>query len=114
MGVNLKTLRVRAFDGTSVTVTLDVVSHVSGKHSEVLSFLGLAEEAFFDLLCEVLQKPNEAYVDSSGSKYFLKQVSVRGIFLNVIVDEEVVRTAYLINSKTHSRMRRRKWLQRLC
>jgi hypothetical protein len=72
------------------------------------------EAAFFNLLCEVLEKPDEAYVDSSGSKYLLKQTSEAGLYLNLIVDEGLVRTAYLINSKTHSRMRRRKWLQRLC
>jgi hypothetical protein len=112
--LNLKPLLVRAFDGTSVTVTLDVVGHVSRKHSEVLSFLGVNQEGFFNLLCDVLEKPDEAYVESSGSKYLLKQTSQVGIYLNIIVDEGVVRTAYLISSKTHSRMRRRKWLRRLC
>ena len=111
--LSLKPLLVRAYDGTSVTVTIDVVSHVSRKHSEVLSFLGMNQEDLFGLLCDVLEKPDEAYVDSSGSKYFLKRSSHVGIFLNIIVDEGVVRTAYLISSKTHSRMRRRKWLQRL-
>jgi hypothetical protein len=58
-------------------------------------------------------KPDELYVDSSGAKYFLKR-SVEGLYLNVIVDEGIARTAYLISSKAHSRMSRRKWLRRLC
>jgi hypothetical protein len=108
----LKTLDVRAYDGSSVLVTEDVVSHVSRKHSEVLSLLALTEEGFFDLLRGVLEAPHEAYIDSSGSRYFLKKLG--GLYLNVVVDEGVVRTAYLISLKTHSRMRRRRWLQRLC
>lgn len=74
--------------------------------------MGLTEEGFFDLLRGVLEAPHEAYVDSSGSKYFLKKLE--GLYLNVVVDEGVVRTAYLISSKTHFRMRRRRWLRRLC
>jgi len=108
----LKTIDVRAYDGTSVIVTEDVVDHVSRKHPEVLSLLGLTEEGFFGLLRGVLEKPHEAYVDSSGSTYFLKKLN--DLYLNVVVDEGIVRTAYLISSKTHSRMRRRRWLRRLC
>ena len=108
----LKTLDVMAYDGASVTVTEDVVGHVSRKHSEVLSLLGLTEEGFFDLLCRVLEKPHEAYIDSFGSRYFLKKLN--DLYLNVVVDEGIVRTAYLISSKAHSRMRRRRWLRRLC
>jgi hypothetical protein len=106
------TLEVRAYDGALVTVSEDVVDHVNRKHSEVLFLLGLTEEGSFDLLCSVLKKPHEAYVDSYGSKYLLKRVN--DLYLNVVVDEGIVRTAYLINSKTHSRMRRRRWLRRLC
>jgi hypothetical protein len=72
------------------------------------------EDGFFDLICNVLEKPDEAYVDTSGSKYLLKRTSQVDMYLNIIVYEGVARTAYLISSKTHSRMRRRKWLRRLC
>jgi hypothetical protein len=78
----------------------------------VLSLLSLTEEGFFDLLCDILKKPDEAYADSFGSTYLLKKID--GLYLNVVVDEGAVRTAYLISSKTHSRMRRRRWLRRLC
>ena len=108
----MKTLKVRAFDGTLVTLAEEVVVHVCSKHSEVLSVLGLDEASFFDLLRDVLESPSEAYVDSLGSKYFLK--SVENLYLNVVVDEGLVRTAYLISLKTHSRMKRRRWLRRLC
>lgn len=72
--------------------------------------MGLTEESFFNMLRGILENPSEAYVDSCG--YFLK--SVDDFYLNVVVDEGIVRTAYLITSKTHSRLRRRKWLRRLC
>ena len=105
-------MNVKCFDGTSASVTVDVVGHVSRRHSEVLSSLGLSEEGLFGLLCNVVEKPNEAYVDSFGSRYLLKHFG--DFYLCVIVDEGVVRTAYLINSRTYSRMRRRRWLRRLC
>ena len=100
------------YDGTDVELSEEVVIHIRSKHSEVLSLLSLSDGLFFDLLRDVLGKPSEAYVDSLGSRYFLKKM--RNLYLNVVVDEGIVRTAYLISSKTHSRMRRRKWLRRLC
>ena len=105
-------VEIKAFDGTNVTVIEEIVIHVRRKHSEVFSLVGLNDEEFFGLICDLFRKPLEVYIDSSGSKYFLKKFN--DLYFNVIVDEGVARTAYLINSKSHSRMRRRKWLQRLC
>jgi hypothetical protein len=51
----------------------------------------LPEKDFFDLLCSTIRKPNEAYSDSMGSKYFLKNLN--NLYLNVVVDEDMVRTA---------------------
>jgi hypothetical protein len=89
---SLRSLGVKCFDGTCATVTADVVDHVRRKHSEVLSTLGLTEDGLFELLCSILLKPSEAYVDSSGSRYLLKQLE--NFCLCVIVDEGIVRTAY--------------------
>lgn len=105
-------MKVRAFDGTSITITEDVVGHVIRKHSDVLSLFGLTKEGFVDLLRSVLEKPHEVYIDVYGSRYFLKRLNK--LYLNAVVNEETVRTAYLISSKTHSRMRRKRWLRRLC
>jgi hypothetical protein len=110
--LKLKTIEVKAYDGTLIKLTEEVVGHVSRKHSEVLFLLDLTEETLFSLLRGVLENPSEAYVDSCGSRYFIK--SMKSLYLNVVVDEGIVRTAYLISSKTHSRMRRRRWLRRLC
>lgn len=90
----MKDMCVKDFSGEHITVPLDLVSHVSRKHSEVLSFLCTGEEGFFELLCDILEKPDEAYVDSSGAKYFLKRLIPAPLYLNVIVDEGIVRTAY--------------------
>ena len=108
----MRTLKVQAYDGTSVTVTENVISHIQRKHPEVLSLLTLPEKDFFDLLCCTIRKPDEAYIDSMSSKYFLKKLN--NLYLNVVVDEDMVKTAYLISSKTHYKMRRKRWLRRLC
>lgn len=105
-------MKVRAYDGTSITVTEDVVDHVVRKHSEMLSLLGLTRKGFVKLLCNALEEPNEVYVDVYDSRYFLKKLD--DLCLNVIVGEETVKTAYLISLKTYSRMRRKRWLRRLC
>ena len=105
-------MKIKAYDGTSVALIEDVVDHVARKHSEVLSLLSLVREGFVKLLCSSLEDPDEAYLDVRGSKYFLKRVD--GLYLNVVVSGDTVRTAYLISSRTYSRMRRRRWLRRLC
>ncbi len=108
-----RSIHVTCFDGTYVDVVEDVIGHVKKRHSEVFSSLGLDEEGLFILLCDVLKKPSEVYADSFGSKYFLRQY-LENLYLCIIVDEGAVRTSYLINQKTYSRMRRRRWLRRLC
>lgn len=108
----MKVLEVRAYDGTSIAVTEDVVDHVVRKHSEILSLLALTRKGFVKLLCNVLQEPNEVYVDIYDSRYFLKRVD--DLYLNVIVSEQIVKTAYLISQKTYSKMRSKRWLRRLC
>lgn len=112
MALLLKLLKARAHDGTSVAITEDVVDHVIRKHSEILSLLGLTKKGFVKLLRSALEETNEAYVDVYDSKYFLKKLN--DFYLNVIVSEGTVKTAYLISSKTYSRMRRKRWLRRLC
>jgi hypothetical protein len=104
-------LSVRAYDGSSIAVTEDVVDHVVRKHSETLSLLGLTREDFVKLLRRVLEEPDEVYVDAYDFKYFLKKMD--DLHLNVIVGEETVKTAYLISQKTHFRMRKKRWLRRL-
>ena len=78
-------MKVQAYDGASVTVTENVVSHIKRKHPEVLSLLNLPEKDLFDLLCSTITKPDEAYNDSMGSTYFLKKHN--NLYLNVVVDE---------------------------
>ena len=108
----MKVLKVRAYDGTSIAVTEDVVDHVVRKHSEILSLLALTRKRLVKLLCDVLQEPNEVYVDVYDSRYFLKKLD--DLYLNVIVSEQTVKTAYLISQKTYSKMGSKRWLRRLC
>jgi len=112
MALLLKFIEVKAHDGTTVVITEDVIDHVIRKHSEILSLLGLTRKGFVKLLRSALGEPNEAYVDVHDSRYFLKRLD--HLYLDVVVGEGIVRTAYLISSKTYSRMRRKRWLRRLC
>ena len=108
----MKLLEVSAYDGTFITLADDVVDHIVRKHSEVLAFLTLMREDFVNLLCKTLEEPNEVYVDVYKSRYFLKRLN--DFYLNVVVSGQSARTAYLIGRKTYSKMRRKRWLRRLC
>ncbi|MEM2972477.1 MAG: hypothetical protein QW270_08705 [Candidatus Bathyarchaeia archaeon] len=103
---------VRTYDGSTVVLARSVIDHVVRKHSEVLSLLNLDKQGFVKLLHIALKEPNEAYTDAYQSKYFLKKLN--NLYLNVVVSEGTVKTAYLISWKTYSKMRKKRWLQRLC
>jgi hypothetical protein len=96
-GATSKLLKVKAPDGASLTVTKDVVDHVIRKHSEILSLLGLTRNGFVKLLRSALEEPSEAYVDVYGSRYFLRRLN--DLYLNAVVSEDALRTAYLISSE---------------
>lgn len=72
----------------------------------------MTRKGLVKLLCDVLQEPNEVYVDVYDSRYFLKKLD--DLYLNVIVSEQMVKTAYLISQKTYSKMGSKRWLRRLC
>ena len=103
---------VRAYDGITVILTEGIIAHIVRKHSEILSLLSLDRQGFVELLHSALKEPNEVYADAYQSKYFLKKLD--NLHLNVVVSEGIVKTAYLISGKTYSKMRKKRWLQRLC
>jgi hypothetical protein len=77
----------------------------------MISILNLKGNDLVKLIINTLENPNQIYIDNRGGKYFLKKYNE--LYFNVIVHENIIRTAYLISSKTYLRMVKKRWLQRL-
>ena len=58
----------------------------------------------------VLCYPDEIYSDKyrCNVRYFIKKTN--DLWVNVIVIDHIVKTAYLISCRTHERFREKKWL----
>ncbi|MEM3078146.1 MAG: hypothetical protein QXR38_01460 [Nitrososphaerales archaeon] len=63
------------------------------------------------ILADIVENPDEAYVNEFDVKYFLKKVDE--LYINVVIIGDVMKTAYLISPKTHYRLRKKRWVQRL-
>jgi hypothetical protein len=50
-------------------------------------------------------------MDLFNVRYFLKKINE--LYVNIIIADDRVKTAYLISPKTYHRLRERKWVQRL-
>jgi len=79
----------------------EVLRHIIRKHGRDFSrVLGINRlDLLKRLLEEALASPDEVHLDAHNTsiKYFLKKVD--GLWLTIIVLENEVRTAYLIDSK---------------
>jgi len=102
---------VKIYDGRLVSVPGEVVDHVERKHPEMLSVMGLTKHQLISFMVEALEAPIEVYIDTRGSRYFLKNLN--DLYLNIIVTGDTAKTAYLISQRTRQRIGRTRWLRRL-
>ena len=102
---------IKAYDGSKVFLYNETIDHILRKHKEMISILNLKGNDLVKLIINTLENPNQIYIDNKGGKYFLKKYNE--LYFNVIVHENIIRTAYLISSKTYLRMVKKRWLQRL-
>jgi hypothetical protein len=63
------------------------------------------------IITDVIENPDEVYIDTFNTKYFLKKINE--FYVNTIVVGESVKTAYLISKKSYQKFRERKWVRRL-
>jgi len=103
--------KIRARDGSIVTLDPAIISHIIRKHPDALLMLNSDEHRLPHEIERAIESPDEIFTDRHGSVMFLRKAG--NLFLNVVVRDRLVRTAYLIGQRTHSKMRRNKWLQRL-
>lgn len=102
---------IKAYDSSKLVLYNETIDHILRKHQEMLSILNLKKNDLIKLIINTLENPHQVYIDIRGGKYFLKKCN--DLYFNVIVHENIIRTAYLIGSKTYLRMVKRRWLQRL-
>lgn len=105
MRLGMKTLSDMA------TISGNVLKHVLRRHRDFARVLGVGSvEELRRVIVDVVEVPDEVYVDLFDIKYFLKKINE--LYVNVIVVNDRVKTAYLIGSKTYHRLRERKWVRR--
>jgi hypothetical protein len=93
----------------SIRVPDRVLKHIMSKHRDFTAILNVKGiDELKQLIKDVLESPDEVYSDEYGVKYFLKRINDH--WINVVVAEDTVKTAYIIGSRTYRRLRRRKWL----
>jgi hypothetical protein len=80
-----------------VRVSDKVIKHVFKRYRDWIKMLGLSSEEARNFLVRVLSRPDEVYGDKvrSDVKYFLRRLNDKFLCI-VVVNDEVV-TAYLIN-----------------
>jgi len=94
-----------------VRVSEKVIKHVFKRHRDWIKMLGLSsEEEVRNFLVRVLSRPDEVYGDKvrSDVKYFLRRLNDKFLCI-VVVNDEVV-TAYLINLEKYVKYRIRRWI----
>ncbi len=102
---------VKAYDGSRVVVTAEVIDHIVRKHPQMLSIAGFGKEQLLPSLFRALESPTKVFLDAHGSRYFILKAG--DLYLNVIVIRGSVKMAYLIGERTYARMRKARWLRRL-
>ncbi len=95
-----------------VIVSEYVLKHILRKHRDITRLMGIENvEELRKLITSVIEKPDGTYVDTFGTKYFLKKTDE--LYFNTIVAGDSVKTAYLISAKSYKRFKEKKWVQRL-
>ncbi|MCP8313069.1 MAG: hypothetical protein H3Z53_01670 [archaeon] len=95
-----------------VIISKNILKHVLRKHRDIAKLIDVkGVEELRRIIADVVENPDEAYMDALDVKYFLKKIDE--LYINIVVLNDTVKTAYLISPKTYYRLRRKKWVQRL-
>jgi len=67
-------------------------------------------EELENTIVQILEQPDEVYIDKyrSNVKYYLKKLDKH--WVNVVVVNTTVKTAYLINQESYRKFREKRWL----
>jgi len=82
------------------------------KHSDLVKELKLRNlEELQNIIVQILEQPDEVYIDRyrSNVKYYLKKLDKH--WINVVVANTTVKTAYLINRESYKRLSEKRWLK---
>jgi hypothetical protein len=95
-----------------VIISENVLRHILRRHRDIARLMNVENARELEkVIANVVETPDEVYVDLFNVKYFLKKINE--LYINVVVVNDTVKTAYLISSKTYHRSRERRWAQRL-
>jgi len=91
-------------------ISKDALRHVWRKHPDLARILGLGDvEDLLRQIMQVLENPDEIHVDRfrSNVKYYLKKID--DLWINIILVDNIIKTAYLISFKSYRKFRERRW-----
>ena len=62
-----------------------------------------------EAIANILQNPDETHVDrfKNNVKYYLKRIN--NLWVNIILEDNTVKTAYLIGSKSYRKFKEKRW-----
>jgi len=93
-----------------IKVPENAIKHIMKRHKDWIKMLGLEDvEEIRRLINEIISQPDEVYKDNirRNVKYYLRKLDDK--FLCVIVRNDEVATAYLINWEKYNKYRVKRW-----
>jgi hypothetical protein len=95
-----------------VIISEYVLKHILRRHRDIARLMNIEDIGRLkEVILNIVEAPDEVYMDLFNIKYFLRRIDE--LYVNVVVSNDRVKTAYLISSKTYHRLRGKRWVQRL-
>ena len=93
------------------SVPEDTLRHIYEKHGDLIKALKIRSIAEFrEVIMRILENPDEVHVDKFRRyvRYFLKKID--DLWINVVLLNNIVKTAYLLSSKSYRKFEEKRWL----
>ncbi|MEM4970838.1 MAG: hypothetical protein QXE01_06260 [Sulfolobales archaeon] len=88
----------------SIRIPDRVLKYIMSKHRDLTVMLSMRSvDELRQLIKRILESLDEVYSDAYGVKYLLKKIDEH--WVNVVVAEDALKTAYIIGVKTYRRLR---------
>ena len=106
MSTIIQQIGIQKLECMSIKIPDDVIDHILKKHKDLTVILNIkSEDQLKTVIKDVIESPDEIHMNAYGVHYFLKKINNK--WINVIVVDDIVKTAYIIGMKTYNRLRRR-------
>ena len=87
-----------------------VLNHIYDEHKDLVETLKIRSiMELREAIANILQNPDKTHVDrfKNNVKYYLKRIN--NLWVNIILEDNTVKTAYLIGSKSYRKFKEKRW-----